>query len=87
MATRRRALKHSRSRGTGKPWHDTQLPNEPVINAAYTGTYLLARGDLGRSASCRIIPVLNAGLGTDFRTSETERERAEFGTLSLSWYF
>jgi len=46
-------------------WH-TQLPNEPVINVGYTGTYLLAQGDLGGSASWRIIPVANAGLGNYF---------------------
>ncbi|HSW18055.1 MAG TPA: lipid A deacylase LpxR family protein [Ramlibacter sp.] len=45
---------------------DTQLPNEPVVNVGYTGAYLLAQGDLGRSASWRIVPVANAGLGTYF---------------------
>jgi hypothetical protein len=45
---------------------DTQLPNEPVLNVGYTGTYMLAQGDLGKSASWRIIPVANAGLGTYF---------------------
>jgi hypothetical protein len=45
---------------------DTQLPNEPVINVAYTGSYLLARGQLSPSASWRVIPVANAGLGTYF---------------------
>jgi lipid A 3-O-deacylase len=46
-------------------WH-TQLPNEPIVNVEYTGAYLLARGDLGRSASWRIVPVVNAGLGNYF---------------------
>ncbi len=45
---------------------DTQLPNELVLNVDYTGAYLLARGDLGGSASWRIVPVVNAGLGTYF---------------------
>lgn len=45
---------------------DTQLPNEAVINVGYTGTYLLARGDLSRSASWRVIPVANAALGNYF---------------------
>lgn len=45
---------------------DTQLPNEPVFNVGYTGSYLLARGDLSRTASWRIIPVANAGLGNYF---------------------
>ena len=45
---------------------DTQLPDEPVINVGYTGTYLLAQGDLGRSASWRVIPVAYAGLGNYF---------------------
>ena len=45
---------------------NTQLPNEPVLNVGYTGAYLLAQGDLGRSASWRIIPVANAGLGNYF---------------------
>ena len=45
---------------------DTQLPNEPVINVGYTGAYLLTQGDLGKSASWRIVPVVNAGLGNYF---------------------
>ncbi len=45
---------------------DTQLPNEPVINVGYTGTYLLAQGDLGKSASWRVIPVASAALGNYF---------------------
>jgi hypothetical protein len=45
---------------------DTQLPNEPVLNVGYTGTYLLAQGDLGKSASWRVIPVAYAGLGNYF---------------------
>jgi lipid A 3-O-deacylase len=45
---------------------DTQLPDEPVINVAYTGSYLLTRGQLIRSASWRIIPLANVGLGTYF---------------------
>jgi hypothetical protein len=44
----------------------TQLPDEPVLNVGYTGTYMLAQGDLGKSASWRIIPVANAGLGNYF---------------------
>jgi len=45
---------------------DTQLPNEPVINIGYTGAYLLARGNLGKSAEWRIVPVANVGLGNYF---------------------
>ena len=45
---------------------DTQLPNEPVINVGYTGTYLLAQGDLGKSASWRVVPVGSAALGNYF---------------------
>ncbi|HSQ09776.1 MAG TPA: lipid A deacylase LpxR family protein [Burkholderiaceae bacterium] len=45
---------------------DTQLPDEPIINVGYTGTYLLAQGELGRSASWRVIPVAYAGLGNYF---------------------
>jgi lipid A 3-O-deacylase len=45
---------------------DTQLPDEPIINLGYTGTYLLAQGDLGKSASWRVIPVAYAGLGNYF---------------------
>jgi hypothetical protein len=45
---------------------DTQLPNEPVLNVGYTGTYLLAQGDLGNSFSWRVAPVANAGLGNYF---------------------
>jgi hypothetical protein len=44
----------------------TQLPNEPIINVGYTGSYLLAQGDLGGSASWRVIPAVNVGLGNYF---------------------
>lgn len=43
-----------------------QLPNEPILNLEYTGAYVLAQGDWGRSASWRIVPVANAGLGNYF---------------------
>jgi len=45
---------------------DTQLPNEPVVNVGYTGTYLLAQGDLGKSASWRVVPMASAALGNYF---------------------
>lgn len=53
--------------GADKPrgW-DGQLPNEPIVNVAYTGAYLLAQGPLGESLSWRIVPVVNAGLGNYF---------------------
>ncbi len=53
--------------GSHKPqgW-STQLPNEPIFNVGYTGSYMLAGGDLGGSASWRVIPVANAGLGNYF---------------------
>jgi lipid A 3-O-deacylase len=53
--------------GSNEPmgW-DTQLPDEPVLNVGYTGTYLLAQGDLGRSAAWRVAPVAHAGLGNYF---------------------
>ena len=40
---------------------DTQLPNEPVVNITYTGSYLAASGHVGRSAEWRIVPVGNRG--------------------------
>lgn len=45
---------------------DEQLPNEPVLNVGYTGTYLLGQGNVGKSASWRVIPVTYAGLGNYF---------------------
>jgi hypothetical protein len=48
-----------------KGWH-TQLPDEPVINVGYMTAHLLAEGDVGKSASWRIIPVATAGLGNYF---------------------
>ena len=45
---------------------DTQLPNELVLNVGYTGTYMLAQGDLGKSAGWRIIPVASAAVGNYF---------------------
>jgi hypothetical protein len=53
------------SADTPRGWH-TQMRNEPIVNVGYTGAYLLAQGDLGRSASWRLIPVANAGLGNYF---------------------
>jgi lipid A 3-O-deacylase len=57
---------HDMTGGTEPMGWDTQLPDEPVLNVGYTGTYLLAQGDLSRSASWRIIPVANVGLGNYF---------------------
>ena len=53
--------------GNHKPmgW-STQMPNELVVNVGYTGSYLLAAGELGGSASWRVIPVANVGLGNYF---------------------
>lgn len=53
--------------GSDEPmgWN-TQLPNEPVFDVGYTGTYLLAQGDLGDSARWRAIPVASAALGNYF---------------------
>jgi hypothetical protein len=54
--------------GSDRPmgW-DTQLPNEPVVNVGYTGAWLLAQGDVGQSsATWRLVPVANAGLGNYF---------------------
>ena len=45
---------------------DTQLPNEPVINIGYTGSYLAASGHMGRSAEWRIVPVGTVGVGNYF---------------------
>lgn len=45
---------------------DRQLPNEPILNAEYTGAYLLTQGDWGKTASWRIVSVANAGLGNYF---------------------
>jgi hypothetical protein len=45
---------------------DHQLPNEPILNVDYTGAFVLAKGDWGRTASWRIVPVVNAGLGNYF---------------------
>ena len=45
---------------------DTQLPNEPVVNIGYTGSYLAASGRLGRSAEWRILPMGTVGVGNYF---------------------
>jgi hypothetical protein len=44
----------------------TQLQNEPIINAGLTAAYLLARGEAGRSAQWRLVPVGNLSAGTYF---------------------
>jgi lipid A 3-O-deacylase len=56
-----------RATGNMKPqgW-STQMPNELVVNVGYTGSYLLAGGELGGSAAWRLIPVANVGLGNYF---------------------
>jgi lipid A 3-O-deacylase len=48
-----------------KGW-DTQLPNEPVFNVGYTGTYLLAEGKLGKSTEWRVVPAASAAFGNYF---------------------
>jgi len=48
-----------------KGWN-TQLPNEPIFNVGYTGTYLLAQGNLGKSAAWRVVPVASAAVGNYF---------------------
>lgn len=58
-------------------WH-TQLPNEPIVNVGYTGAHLLAQGDVGKSATWRLVPVVNAGLGNYF-TGAGLGMYAEFG--------
>jgi hypothetical protein len=44
----------------------TQLPNEPILNVGYTGMYKLAQGDLGKSATWRVAPVVSAAVGNYF---------------------
>jgi hypothetical protein len=48
-----------------KGWH-TQLGDEPIVNVGFTAAHLLAEGNVGKSASWRIIPVASAGLGNYF---------------------
>jgi hypothetical protein len=45
---------------------DTQLPNEALVNVGFTAARLLAQGDVGRSASWRLVPVGSVGLGNYF---------------------
>jgi hypothetical protein len=57
---------HKISGGDEPMGWDTQHPNEPVLNLGYTGAYLLAQGKLSLTASWKIVPVANAGLGNYF---------------------
>ena len=43
---------------------DTQLPDEPFVNVGYAADYLWLEGDLGGSASWRLMPTVDAELGT-----------------------
>lgn len=43
---------------------ETQLPDEPFINVGYAADYLWVDGDLGDSASWRLVPTGHAELGT-----------------------
>ena len=46
---------------------DTQLPNEPLVNFAYSVAHLWAQGDVGKStAKWRLVPVGTVGLGNYF---------------------
>jgi hypothetical protein len=45
---------------------DTQLPNEPIVNVGYTGSYLAAAGNLGQSAEWRIVPMGSVAFGNYF---------------------
>ncbi len=43
---------------------DTQMPDEPLINVGYSADYLWLDGELGESTSWRMVPTINAELGT-----------------------
>jgi hypothetical protein len=45
---------------------DHQLPNELVVNAAYSVAHLWAQGDVGKSAAWRLVPVGTVALGNYF---------------------
>jgi hypothetical protein len=45
---------------------DTQLPDELLVNAGYAVAHLWAQGNVGRSASWRLVPVGSVGLGNYF---------------------
>ena len=51
--------------GANRPqgW-DTQLPDEPILNVGYAADYLWREGDLGGSASWRLVPTAHGELGT-----------------------
>ncbi len=42
----------------------TQLPDEPFVNVGYAADYLWLEGEVGQSASWRLVPTGNAELGT-----------------------
>jgi lipid A 3-O-deacylase len=46
-------------------WH-TQLPNEPIVNVAYSVAHRVAGGSVGESAEWRLVPVATVGLGNYF---------------------
>jgi lipid A 3-O-deacylase len=45
---------------------DTQLPNEAVVNVAYSVAHLWAEGKMGKSAAWRLVPVGTVALGNYF---------------------
>lgn len=45
---------------------DTQLPNEVLVNVAYSVAHLWKQGDLGKSAEWRLVPVGTAAVGNYF---------------------
>ena len=45
---------------------DTQLPDEVLVNVAYSVAHLWAQGDVGKSAEWRLVPVGTVGLGNYF---------------------
>ena len=45
---------------------DTQLPDELLVNVGYSVAHLWAQGDIGRSASWRLVPVGTVALGNYF---------------------
>ncbi|MBN1237525.1 MAG: lipid A deacylase LpxR family protein, partial [Gammaproteobacteria bacterium] len=45
---------------------ETQLPDEPLINADYTAMYLWREGSVGESASWRVVPVGSVSIGNYF---------------------
>ena len=64
---------------------DTQLPDEVLVNVAYSVAHLWAQGDVGKSAEWRVVPVGTVASATTSRVSRPACTARSAGTWWMPW--